>query len=98
MSGVFGGGSGFVVKFDLTLLASLWVPLSDLLGVIRSCLRVSGCLTTRLSALLWCLACTSVPCDDRGSEVLGWNCFAAASDVPLSFLPAFCFHRLMTEQ
>ena len=54
--------------------------------------------TTCLAALLWYLSRTLVPCDDRGSKFLGCDRFATAIHSPESFLPAFCFHFLVTDK
>ena len=51
-----------------------------------------------LAAFCQSLACPLVTYDIRGSEALGEDWFATASDVPVILLPDFCSHYLLTEK
>ena len=57
-----GGGSEVFDEFGLNLRTSCWVPPSNILIIIRSCLRVSYFPITCMEVFLWDLAYPLVPC------------------------------------
>ena len=75
----------------LSLSLSLWSAeiflLTYILDGLSSCNQVVDRPTACLVALLWYIFCPSVPCDDRGSKVLGYDCFATTRKVLVSLLP-----------